>query len=41
MGKILFGVIPGLVLGISVLLGKNVDGRDKPGHGAEKSLAAA
>jgi hypothetical protein len=41
MLKILVIVILGLVPGISVLPGKDVDGRDKPGHDAEKWLAAA
>ncbi|MBB3021221.1 hypothetical protein FHR70_004312 [Microvirga lupini] len=39
---ILFIVIPGLVLGTHVLtLLEDVDGRDKPGHDAEKLFAAA
>ncbi|WP_257792372.1 hypothetical protein [Microvirga ossetica] len=41
MRKILVIVILGLVPGIFVLPGKDVDGRDKPGHDAEKLLAGA
>jgi 2-oxoglutarate ferredoxin oxidoreductase subunit beta len=35
----IFGVMPGLVPGIHVFLlcGKDVDGRDKPGHDGEGS----
>jgi hypothetical protein len=41
MCKILCGVIPGPVPGISALAGKDVEGRNKPSHDAEKLFAAA